>query len=167
MEGSSFVRVEPVGILAWLLLVVHRLLRLALAVLSSILLWLTVLLRLTILLLTSIMLLTSILLLSSSILLSSVVLLRLWWSGGDPLEEHEKFRLGDDSIALYVEGLHILCGFLCCEAAWFVELHVELVEEGVQFVDVEGAVAVGVVDIEHLVDEHPQNAVVKSLHPIS
>lgn len=49
------------------------------------------------------------------------------------------------------------------ESSGVVELNKELVEEGMEFVDIEVATAVVVVLIKHLVDKHSQHAVVQAL----
>jgi hypothetical protein len=127
---------------------------------------LSILLRvllLTVLLLT-VLLLSSILLLSSVLLLRPVLGLLLESSRCKSFEEHEQFRFADDPVLLQIEGLHVFSGLLGSEPAGLVKLHVELVEEGVKFVDVEGARAVGVVDFENFVDEHAEDVVVESVH---
>ena len=130
-------------------------------------------LMLPILLLLTILLLT---ILPLTILLLLPILLRRWlllvllrWllilgllkaSGGQPLEEHEQLGLGDDAIFLEVEGLHILPHFWGSEPSGLIELNVELVEEGVEFVDIERAVAIAIVHIEHFIDEHSEHSVI-------
>jgi hypothetical protein len=143
---------EVDGLLALLL---RRVLRVLLVWRLLTVLRLILLLRLAILL-PSILLLTILL---SSILLPSILLLTtvLWLlrsSAGQSFEQHEQFRLGDNSIPLQVESLHVFSGFLCSKSSGFVELHVELVEEGVQLIHVEVTIAVGIVDVKDLVDEH-------------
>ena len=83
-------------------------------------------------------------------------------SRGESFEEHEELRFGDDSISLQIKGLHILSRFLSRKSSGFIELHVELIEEGVQFVDIKSPTFVSIILIEHLVDEHSENIVVQS-----
>lgn len=126
-------------------------------------LMLPILLLLSVLLL-PVMLLLAILLRRRLLLVLLRLLLILWLllmpSGGQPLEEHEQLWFGDDAIFLEVEGLHVLPHFGGSEPPGLIELNVELVEEGVEFVDIERAVAIAIVHIEHLVDEHPEHPVI-------
>ena len=85
-------------------------------------------------------------------------------SRAQSLEEHEKFRFGDDPILIEVKGLEESLGFLSSEPFRLVHLHVKLVEEGVQLFDIEGPAAIVVKDIKSLVDEHLENIVVQFCH---
>ena len=67
-----------------------------------------------------------------------------------------------DTIFLQIKGLHILSSFLSSKSSGLIELYVELIEEGMQFIDVKSSASVGIILIEHLVDEHSENIVVQS-----
>jgi len=88
----------------------------------------------------------------------------LWSSTGQFFEQHEQLRLGNNSIFLQVESLHILSCFLCCESSGLIKLHVKLVEESMQLVDVETTIAIRIIDIKDLINEHTKNAIVETRH---
>jgi len=177
---------SSVGIvLAWLLLIVtltsinevnwllslSALLRILLRILLAVLLRLPILtsiLRRLLSILPSILLLTILLasILLTSILLTSILLpsVLLWSSTGQFFEQHEQLRLGNNSIFLQVESLHILSCFLCCESSGLIKLHVKLVEESMQLVDVETTIAIRIIDIKDLINEHTKNAIVETRH---
>ena len=85
-------------------------------------------------------------------------------SGAQSLEEHEKFRFGDDPVLIQVKGLEESLGFLSSKPFRLVELHIKLVQEGMQLFNIEGSAAIAVEDIKGLIDEHPENVVVQLCH---
>ena len=82
----------------------------------------------------------------------------------EPLEEDEQFGLGNDAVSLKVKGPQKLLGLLEGVPSGLVKLNVEFVKEGMQLVDIEGATAIIVVQVEGLIDEHLQDSVVQSCH---
>lgn len=82
----------------------------------------------------------------------------------EAFEEDEQFRLGDNPVSLKVKGPQKLLGFLKGVPTGLVELDVKFIEEGVELVDIEGATAIIVIQIEGLIDEHSQDSVVQSCH---
>lgn len=82
------------------------------------------------------------------------------WIFPNLLEEEKELRLGYSAIALDVDGGKQLPHFKLIESARLVEGGVELVEEVVDLLELEGAAPVVVIDLEYLVDVHPEDIVV-------
>ena len=96
------------------------------------------------------------------LLSSELILWLLKPSRGQFLEEQEQLRLRNDSILFQIKSPHILPGLLRIEPPGLIKLPIELIQEGMQLVDIQSAVPVRIVEIEYLVDEHPENTVVQT-----
>ena len=89
-----------------------------------------------------------------------ITLLRLWRSVPDALEQNKQLWLGDFAITLYVDGGEEVLHLCLVESPRFVEGGIELVEEIVDLLELQGATAVIIVDLEDLVDVHAKDIVV-------
>ncbi len=105
--------------------------------------------------------LTILLLLSVGVIIW-VVILKGMGVGTFPnlLKEGEELGLGDPAVALDVDGGEKLPHFKLIEPSRLIEGGIELVEEVVDLFELERATPVVVVDLEDLVDVHPQDVVV-------
>lgn len=76
-------------------------------------------------------------------------------------DEEKHFRFGDNSVSLYIKLRHEVSGFLFCEPPGISQLYEELIEEGVQLIDIHVAIAIVIIEFEGLIDEHSEGLVIK------